>query len=235
MDLAYLLNYTNLLKYLNQSDVDNLLKVCNIDLIKSLNHWYNNKNSYFMYDKDTRYIVEYLNKITYIKVYDTIFLKESNLSVIQYENVTKLWFNVNLSKYKKINLKEFTNLKELYCSNCFFKGKLIIDNNSNLEYIDCSKNKLTVSFDNLDKLKHINCTYNNMKGDLNNNSNVLKILICYGNLLKNINLKSKILEVLETDDFTMENIDTTKFKKLYRKVTITTNERKIPFRFITCL
>jgi|GEM_PF-1137392 len=120
---------------------------------------------------------------------------------------------------RKINLSEFTNLKELLCSRCNLTS-LDLSAVPDLELLNCSNNNINeLDISGLTKLKKLNCYYNKLSVlDVSKNS-LLETLFCSYNSLNSLDVsKNNLLETLSCSRNNIKSLDiskNSKVKKLY--------------------
>ncbi|MCT4637545.1 MAG: T9SS type A sorting domain-containing protein [Bacteroidales bacterium] len=152
-----------------------------------------------------------------------IYLDISRSELSNLDNIPKSqlrYFNCNENHtLEKINLSEFTNLKELLCSRCNLTS-LDLSVVPDLELLYCSHNNINeLDISGLTKLKKLDCYDNKLSVlDVSKNS-LLETLSCSRNSLNSLDVsKNNLLETLSCSHNNIKSLDiskNSKVKKLY--------------------
>ncbi len=117
--------------------------------------------------------------------------------------------------YTLEGIEFFSNLKKLYCSECYL-DYLDISKNKKLEELNCNENNLQkLNLKNNTKLKILRCSYNKLKKiDISKNKK-LQTFYCSDNKIKKLNVdKNKKLEDIIISGNLFKKIDITKLSNL---------------------
>ncbi|CAI2199048.1 12354_t:CDS:2, partial [Funneliformis geosporum] len=138
-------------------------------------------------------------------------LKEGNLDLSEYPNLTKLEIDGSelSEKLTNLNLGPKPKLREFYCPNNHLSN-LDLTNCPVLEKLDCSNNQLTeLDISQLKKLTTLDCGSNQLRELDALKCPNLKVFKCSNNFLNNLDLnKNGKLEILDIsdNDFTEQDL-----------------------------